>query len=175
MAQPLRMILLDVNVLIDNYLSGRRHGEASRRLIDACRLAGIDMVYSASSVQNVFYVVTSTLKRAIREEGREVSETDARAISRIAWECVDNLEEIGAPVGVDASDLWLARKHCILHADFEDDLVIASCLRAKVDYLVTNDEALLKKAPVAALTSADMLSLLKMNNSSIECCEDDSR
>ena len=164
MVQTRRTVLLDANVLLDSYLPGRPHSEASRRLIDACRLAGIDMTYSASSAQNVFYVVVSTLKRAVREEGREVSESDAHAISRIAWECVDNLEELGAPVGVDASDLWLGGKHHGLHADFEDDLIIASCLRARVDYLVTNDEALLKKAPVAAFTSEDMLSLLEASD-----------
>ena len=49
----------------------------------------------------------------------------------------------------------------MLHADFEDDLVIAAALRAKADYLVTNDEGLLRHCPVAALDARDMVALLE--------------
>ena len=157
-----KTILLDTSILLDNYLAGRAHSQASRDLIDACRLAHVDMVYSASAVQNVFYAIVSTLKRSMRAEGRPITQADATAVTRIAWSCIDNLAEIGTPVGIDASDIWLAGKHRGLHADFEDDLVIASCLRSKADYLVTNDEALLRKSPIAALGSADMLTVLQM-------------
>lgn len=48
-----------------------------------------------------------------------------------------------------------------LHNDFEDNLVVASALSANVDFLVTNDEVLLRHAPIACLSSNDMLALLK--------------
>ena len=49
----------------------------------------------------------------------------------------------------------------MLHADFEDDLIIAATLRAKADYLVTNNEGLLRHCPVAALDARDMVALLE--------------
>lgn len=39
-----------------------------------------------------------------------------------------------------------------LHRDYEDNLVLAACKRAQVDYLVTNDRKLLEHADLAAKT-----------------------
>jgi predicted nucleic acid-binding protein len=82
---------------------------------------------------------------------------DAEAIRDIAWACVDNMSELGTPVGADESDLWLARKYRRLHPDLEDDLVLAAAERAQADYLVTSDEALLRKAMVPALSPEDFV------------------
>ena len=56
----------------------------------------------------------------------------------------------------------MATKQRALHGDFEDDLLIAAALRGRVDYLVTNDELLLRHCPVAALSVDDMFALLGM-------------
>ena len=48
--------------------------------------------------------------------------------------------------------------------DFEGDLVIAAAMRGKVDYLVTNDERLLRHCPVAALSAFDMCKVLEMRS-----------
>ena len=63
-------------------------------------------------------------------------------------------------VGADASDVWLARKYQRVHSDFEDCLVLAAATRAEVDLIVTNDDALLRHSPIAALSSSDALALL---------------
>ena len=63
-------------------------------------------------------------------------------------------------MGADSSDVWLARKYQRIHADFEDCMVLAAAQRAKADYLVTSDEALLRHAPVAALSVDDFLALV---------------
>ena len=57
--------------------------------------------------------------------------------------------------------VWLACKYRQVHDDFEDDLLIAAAQRAQADYLVTNDERLLKHAPVAALSARDALAALR--------------
>lgn len=85
----------------------------------------------------------------------------ARAIAEIAWGCVDNLCEFATAVGLDNSDVWLARKYRTLHDDFEDNFILAAAERAKVDFLVTSDQSLLRKATVAALSPQDMLAVLK--------------
>jgi len=90
-----------------------------------------------------------------------VQESDATAIQEIAWSCIDNLSEIATAVGVDQSDIWLARKSRTFNGDFEDNLVLAAARRASVDFIVTSDLVLLKKATVAALTPQDMLAFLQ--------------
>ena len=160
MGAEIKRIMLDVNVILDNYLPDRETGGTSRELINRCRDADIDLLYPASSVQNVFYVIVSALKRAVRMERGEVSPGTSETISRFAWGCVDDLEELGTPVGMDGSDIWLAGKYRDLNADLEDDLVIAACKRAGADYLATNDRRLREKSPVPALSPSDLLSLI---------------
>ena len=70
------------------------------------------------------------------------------------------MDEIATAVGADSSDVWLARKYQRVHEDFEDCLVLAAARRAKVDFLVTSDDALLQHAPVAALSVDDFLALV---------------
>ena len=83
------------------------------------------------------------------------------ASKETAWACVENMERNATAVGLDASDVWLAHKFKPVHDDFEDNLVVAAARRAKADYLVTNDERLLRHSPVAALSPRDMLALLR--------------
>lgn len=58
------------------------------------------------------------------------------------------------------TNVWLARKYQRIHEDFEDCLVLAAAQRAKADFLVTSDDALLRHAPVAALSVDDFLALV---------------
>ena len=63
-------------------------------------------------------------------------------------------------VGADESDVWLAKKHRGVHGDFEGNLVVAAALRADADYIVTNDEDLLKHSPVATVTPQAFVALM---------------
>lgn len=58
------------------------------------------------------------------------------------------------------TNVWLARKYQRINEDFEDCLVLAAAQRAKADFLVTSDEALLRHAPVTALSVDDLLALV---------------
>lgn len=64
-------------------------------------------------------------------------------------------------VPLDSSDLVESRRLHQVHRDLEDNLVIAAALRAKADYLVTNDRKIIKHALVPSLSPADMLHLLQ--------------
>lgn len=48
-----------------------------------------------------------------------------------------------------------------VHPDFGDDAILASAQAADVDFLVTNDEALLAEAIVSTLSCEDMAAHLK--------------
>lgn len=102
------------------------------------------------------------LKRSVLASGGALDEASARAIGDAALAFVRNMTENATAVGADASDLWLADKFLTLHRDYEDNLVLAACKRAQVDYLVTNDHKLLEHADLAAKTPRQMMSILAL-------------
>lgn len=156
-------ILLDTNVWLDHYLGWRKGSQAARNLIEKALELGVTLLYAVSSIKDVYYLVASELKRLERQEsGGELSESGALAAEAAAWGCVNNLQVIACVVPLDLPDVWMASKQRALHRDFEDDLLIAASLRSKADYLVTNDEKLLRHCPVAALDVTDMLALLEV-------------
>lgn len=159
MSQPSR-VLLDTNVWLDAFDGARPRSREASELIDVCVRKGIDLLYAVGTSKDVFYLVGASLKRQARMAGTALSEGQARAIAAYAAACVTNMDEIATAVGADSSDVWLARKYQRIHADFEDCMVLAAAQRAKADYLVTSDEALLRHAPVAALSVDDFLALV---------------
>lgn len=154
-------ILVDTCVWVDNYVGFRPGHRDACAFIDLADELGVTLVYAVTSIKDVYYAVGRVLKAAIRQEGASVTDADLEAIDAIAWSCVENMEEIATAVGIDASDIWLAKKYRSIHRDFEDDVVIAAAKRAKVDFLVTNDLQLRRNAPVAAVSTTDALALLR--------------
>lgn len=119
-------------------------------------------VLSGPYRQGRLYVVQHELKRSVLASGGALDEASARAIGDAALAFVRNMTENATAVGADASDLWLADKYLTLHRDYEDNLVLAACKRAQVDYLVTNDHKLLEHADLAAKTPRQMMSILAL-------------
>lgn len=152
-------LLLDTNVWLDNYIPDRPNHQLVGSLLTNAIKQQHDLLYALPSAKDVFYLIGHAYKQMARMEG-DTTEATASAINEIAWACVDNMADLACAVGADASDVWMARKYKALHRDFEDDLVLAAAVRANVDYLVTSDERLIRKAPVAALAPGDMLDVL---------------
>lgn len=159
MSLPSR-VLLDTNVWLDAFDGARARSREANELIDACVRKGIDLLYAIGTAKDVYYLVGASLKHEARTAGEGLSEGQAGAISAYAAACIANMDEIATAVGADSSDVWLARKYQRIHADFEDCLVLAAAQRAQADCLVTNDEALIRHAPVAALSAGDFLALV---------------
>lgn len=159
-AKPMYKIMLDTNIVVD-YLMGRAPAcDECRKLIIA-HAEGRHAVYaSALSLKDAYYLISMHLKRMERLQSGELSESMANAANEIAWSCVRQLVDclIIAPAG--RSESLRAFTFKPVHGDFEDDLIIASALSAKVDYFVSNDKRLLRHAPIACLSSADMLALV---------------
>ena len=120
----------------------------------------IALLYAASSVKDVYYLLEEREKRRVRASGAEVTAAIAAAVNEYAWGCVLSMGEMATVVPVDQSDLWIATKFRTVHGDFEDDLVLAAMERSQADFLVTSDETLLRKSPVAALSPHDLLALM---------------
>lgn len=157
------MLLLDTNVWLDNYNAERPHAEEARALINHALTYEIPLLYSPLSLKDVFFITTLSLKQQLRKACNEngVSpEQQAQAAKEFAWGCVNNMQEIATAIGLDQSDAWLAKKYRGIHNDIEDNLILAAAHRVPGCYLVTEDVQLRSNAPIPALTSQAMLSLL---------------
>lgn len=161
MSRETPIVLVDTNVLLDNYLSDRPQARLSQAFLDYARARGVQLVYPIHALSDFFGLVQSHLKRNVRQEGG-VSEQDALAIREIAWACVESLRESATAVGADESDAWRACKYRSLTNDLEDNLVLAAAERAQVDFIVTKDKALIRKSTVNAYTPEDALQALRV-------------
>ena len=154
-------LLLDTNVCLSYYLPDRKESESVHNLISQAIASNVTLAVAATTLKDMYYIMQSDLKRSKRQRDGVVPEADASAIREIAWGCIETLCELATVVPIDASDMWIARKTKRVHADFEGDLVVAAAMRANATYLVTNDRELILHAPVAALTPADALALIR--------------
>lgn len=161
MASRRTALLVDTNVWLDCFLPGRPGQRDALAVISAALDRDVALLYAVTSAKDVFFLVGAALKREVRTQKGSLSEADAACISRTAWACVENMRENATAVGADESDLWLACAYRGIHADLEDNLVIAAARRADATYLVTNDDQLIRHAPVAALSPADALAVLE--------------
>lgn len=159
MSKQLR-VLLDTNIWLDFYLGERPCHTASNTLLRKLIDLNAAILYPATALTDVAYILTASLKREHQAAGLDVDDSRARAINEIAWACIANMTELAAIAPLDFADVRIGVKHRVLHDDLEDDMVIAAALRAEVDYLVTNDKAFLERSPLPTLSSSAMLALL---------------
>ncbi len=154
-------LLIDTNVWLDCFFHDRAgHEEALALLLFAYERA-YALLYPASIAKDVFYLVASIIKHDIRAEKGVLTSADSAVATETAWGCVNNMRERATAVGADESDLWKACALRNVHNDLEDNLIVAAAQRANATYLVTNDETLIRHAPVATVTPGDALALLR--------------
>lgn len=153
------ILLLDANVWIDTYIPGRAGYATAQRLISYAHASGASLAFPAQACLDVYQRSRSDSKRALRQQG-PLTEAAAKAIKGHAWDCVNHMRQVATAIPVDATDVSLACKLRDSHDDFEDDLVLVSCSRARANYLVTNDRKLISRSHICAKTPEEMLALL---------------
>ena len=153
------IVIVDTNIWLDNYLPDRAGSDASHEFVAKARESELSLCYPVHILKDVFFIFQKNMKEAAREEA-PLTQADATAIRKLAWACIDDIRSMATAVGADESDIWMACEYQPLIDDLEDNLVIAAAERAKADYLVTNDDQLLRKSIVPALTPADALKVL---------------
>lgn len=159
-------VLCDTSVWLDYFLGNRAQHDVARQFVDKCEEEGIALLVSPTSLNDFFHLCQLELQQGIMKATGDFTPQQESAARDVAWADLENLSELATVVTADASDVWLARTHRQVHADFEDNLVVAAAQRAKADFLITNDEQLLKHAPVAALSVADAIKVLEADASS---------
>ena len=153
-------IVLDTNIIVD-YLMGREPAcNDCRKLLLEHEKGRHAICASALSLKDAYYLVGMQLKRMERQSSGVLSDSMAKAANEIAWACMRQLVDSMLVIPIGRGESLRAFTYRDIHDDFEDNLVVAAAADAKADYLVTNDEALLKHAPIACLSSSDMLALL---------------
>ena len=154
-------LVVDTNVWLGNFIRTRDNSVSARAFFDQALDAEASLFYPASIAKDVFYVAEKTAKELTRKQTGGLTASDAAVARALAWSFLEAMREMGTAVGCDEADIWLACKLRGLHSDFEDNLVLAAAERAHADFIVTDDEQLLRKATVPAKTSSDMAELLK--------------
>lgn len=157
---PLK-IMVDANVWVDSFCAEHTESLAAR-VYWAGDGDGALLFFPVHIAKDVLYVVQHELKRSVLAGGGALDEASVRAIGDAALAFVRNVTENATAVGADASDLWLADKYLALHRDYEDNLVLAACKRAQIDYLMTNNRKLLGHADLAAKTPRQMMPILAL-------------
>lgn len=153
-------LVLDTNIWLEKYLPRRPEHDNVLALLGEARAREIALAFASQSALDVYQRVRKENKLWARKQGI-LDESLVRAIKRLAWDCVNDMQTLATAVPADASDLYLACKHRDTHYDLEDDMIVAACQRANARYLVTLDRKLLAHSPVEAHTPQEMVKLLR--------------
>ena len=157
--RPLR-ILVDTNVWLDQFLPARPHERESRMFIDHAVERGASLAYAAGSLKDVFYIIGNECKRLARGNDGELAEADALYAQEYAWGCIEAIQNMASPVGMDLVDIRKASIWRRSNSDFEDNLIRAAADRLEADFVVTWDKGMLSKCFVPTVTPAAALSEL---------------
>ncbi len=108
MSENTPSILLDTNIWLDYYIANRKAHHEALALIGYIEDDNLNLLYAATSIKDVFYLVNQEAKHMAREAQGALTESDALACREIAWGCIRNMEELAAAVPVGEPQVWLA-------------------------------------------------------------------
>lgn len=157
-------LLVDTNIWLDYFIPERANHKLVLQFIQKAIEADAELLYAAISAKDIYYQFAKDRKMKARlENNGTLSPEDSHTINVIAEAVIKNLSQIATGVACDSSDIWLAQKYCTQHSDFEDNFIVTAAQRAKADYLVTNDEKLLRHCPVASADVIDAITFINAN------------
>ena len=151
--------VVDTSVWLSFLIRDEYGYEEAKRFFLEAEKRGAQLLYTATSLKDVFYLVPRRLRaRVVDPEGSEGEVSFAPA----AWACVRTMTEIAiaAPLALPECDLaWMLRNK---HDDFEDNLIIAAAETCDADYVVTYDKRLLERFAPVCITPAQAMGLLTL-------------
>ena len=153
-----KLLLVDTCAWIP-YLVGEEPGYAEvRELFEECVRRDVTLLYTPTTLKDVFYIVPRRLRRAAIEAGEDV---EGLSFAPAAWACARTMTDIAVavPQALPECDLaWMLRNE---HDDFEDSLILACAETCGADFVVTYDKLLLERFSPACVTPAQASSLLR--------------
>ncbi|MDR1186870.1 MAG: PIN domain-containing protein [Bifidobacteriaceae bacterium] len=136
-----RRVVLDTNVAIDYLDSARPAHRAAVDLLTALIAAGVEVCLAATSLKDIYYLVTPTAGEA---RARQAVKAFTQAFTIL-------------PIDADVCTKALASDE----PDFEDGLIRACAEAVKADWIVTRDAAAFTRSPVPKADSAALAATLR--------------
>ena len=133
--------LVDTNVVLDALANREPWAKEARDLLFLAACGKLDLRLSGSTITDVFYLVN-----------RYVTHNKAKSL-----EVVDTLMQSLPVVTVGMRECLCAAHSPIV--DYEDAVVAEAARSAKLDYIVTRNEADYEKSEVPAISPHDYLAL----------------
>ena len=155
-------ILFDTNIILDYFgmSTSAQDCDMAARLVTEILLRTDSFLTTSTSLKDFDYLFRLNMKRIARCEKGELLQEDADAISGIAFNILESIQEICNVVSEGSADVVLAHKLLKQHPDFEDCLLAAVAMRIQANCIVTRDERFIKHCPVSCLTPKDALALI---------------
>ena len=154
-------LLLDTNAWLDYLMPDRPHHKDAYQLVDYAARKDIPLMIASHCLKDLYYLFWQIGKTHNRNEGKLSPDAASESARAAAWSVTEQIVRNATVVGADQSDSWVALKMKDAHFDYEDNLVIAAALRAKPQFLVTNDRKLIAHSPVATVSPDDALRFLQ--------------
>lgn len=130
-------VLFDTNVWLDILLGRPDFSDVSLTALYECIDAGDDICFAATSLKDVFYLVS-------RAESAEM-----------AYKSVERMMELGQTVTVDESVCRLALP--LERPDYEDGIIAAAAMADNVDLIVTRDKSAFSDLGIDRLSPAQFI------------------
>ena len=137
-------ILLDTNIIIDNWTKREPFYSDSQKVMTACTVDDVQACISALSVPNIFYILRKI-----------ISETDRRGLLKALCGMFD-------VIGIDRDKLIAALDDATF-TDFEDCLQAECAADYGADYIITRNTKDFENSKVKAITPTEFLQLLSPN------------
>lgn len=154
-------VLVDTNIWIDYYTGRDGASGHSSMLIKELLCSKHQVLVSALTTKDVFYLLQVYLKLAHRKQyNSNPSTKQALAIREVAWKSLQHMVEAVEVLAVDTAECNRALVLREIHGDYEDNLQVACAESNGVDYLVTNNKSLHAPETVAVASPSQLYSEL---------------
>ncbi|MDR1206542.1 MAG: PIN domain-containing protein, partial [Peptococcaceae bacterium] len=140
---PAMRILLDTNIIVDNFARRDTYGE-SLQILDACENGKIESLVTTVTIMDVMYLLR-----------KHLSSAEMRNAVQLLLQIVDIIPALKSDITAALSGSF---------GDVEDAVQASCAARAKADYIVTRNVKDFKHSPVPAVLPGDMLELLQNVN-----------
>lgn len=154
-------LMVDTNVWVDYFMGKEARCHDALEFVNQARDIGIRLLAAATSLKDVFFIMPRELKRAALAVGYDVhAPGEAAARQMMAWGCLESIRDVATIAPVTLVECELAHILHKQHADFEDNLIMASAHTCQAEYVVTYDERMAHDFPGDCLTPRQALGLL---------------
>lgn len=144
-------ILIDSNIVLDALLRRDEYNDDARKVMELICFGSCKAMVSASSVTDIYFLMTKSLREATGKTSKELSPIVRSALG--SYFCVVDIAD------TTKDDISSAFSSSV--SDFEDSVVASVAERNAVDYIVTRNTKDFKNSFIRAVNPQEAVELLK--------------